>query len=124
MRLGILALCLAGASSLAGCDDPDVSTREVELAAVQEARQRLGLAQDAPLKATVWIGREADGKMSFCGSVESEDSASTRIPPQQFAAHGDPLTFFIFGDAHRIRPQAQPGKFENWTAICAGTQAA
>lgn len=124
MRFGILAFCLVGASSIAGCDSADLSTREVELAAVQEARQRLGLDQDVPLKAKVWIGRERDGKMSFCGSVESKDSAATRIQPQQFAAHGDPLTFFIFGDAHQIRPQSQPGMFENWTAVCAGTQAA
>lgn len=122
MRVGILALCLAGSWSLAGCDDADVSTREVERAAVEKARQRLGLGRDAPLEATVWVGREADGKMSYCGSVQSEKGATAPIPPQQFAAHGDPLKFFIFGDAHKFQPQSQPGMFENWTAICAGTQ--
>ena len=121
MRFGMMALCLAGASSITACDSGGVSTREVERAAVEHARQRLGLGQEVPLKATVWIGREADGQMSYCGSVESESGATTRIPPQQFAAHGEPLSFFIFGDAHQIVPLSQPGMFENWTALCAGT---
>ncbi|MDQ3074221.1 MAG: hypothetical protein M3Q88_01220 [Pseudomonadota bacterium] len=124
MRFGKIVLCLAGVSSIAACDTTELSTRDIERAAVERARERLGLGQDVPLKATVWVGREADGQISYCGSVEGESGATTRIPPQQFAAHGEPLSFFIFGDAHRIVPESQPGMFENWTALCAGTQPA
>ncbi len=124
MRFALMALCLAGLLSSTACDRDDVSTRDVERAAIEHARQQLGLGQNVPLNATVWVGREADGQMSYCGSVESESGATTRIPPQQFAAHGEPLSFFIFGDAHRTVPESQPGMFENWTALCAGTQAA
>lgn len=74
--------------------------------------------------AAVWTGRERDGQITYCGSVSSKDGASSSIRPQQFAAHGDPLAFFIFGDAHQTDPQTQPGKFENWSAVCSGAQAA
>lgn len=119
MRL--IVFCLA-AATLASCGGEGVSTRDVERAAIDRARQELGLAQNVSLKATVWTGREADGELTYCGSVSSAEGAPAPIRPQQFAAHGDPLTFFIFGDAHQTDPRSQPGKFENWTALCAGAQ--
>lgn len=116
-------LCLA-AISLAACGGDGLTTREIEIAAIERARQELSIPANVPLKATVWTGRERDGQMSYCGSVSSEDGAASPIRPQQFAAHGDPLTFFIFGDAHQSDPRTQPGMFENWAAVCSGTQAA
>ncbi len=113
MRFGLMALCLAGLLSSTACDRGGVSTREVERAAVEHARERLGLGRDVPLKATVWTGREADGELTYCGSVESANGDEASIAPQQFAAHGDPLNFFIFGEAHQLDPPAQPGMFEN-----------
>ena len=122
MRTGLTILSLASCFSLGACGSEGVSTREVEKAAIERARQELRLRDDVPLKATVWTGRESDGQLTYCGSVSSEDGASAPIRPQQFAAHGDPLTFFIFGDAHQTDPRSEPGKFENWTALCAGAQ--
>lgn len=122
MRTGLTILSLATCFSLGACGSEGASIREVEKAAIERARQELSLRDDVPLKATVWTGREADGQLTYCGSVGSEDGASAPIRPQQFAAHGDPLTFFIFGDAHQADSRSQPGKFENWTALCAGPQ--
>ena len=119
-RLTILSA--VASISLGACGSEGVSTQQVEKAAIERARQELSLREDVPLKATVWTGRESDDQLTYCGSVSSVDGASAPIRPQQFAAHGDPLTFFIFGDAHQPDPRSQPGKFENWTALCAGAQ--
>lgn len=123
MRTRLTILSLA-AISLAACGGEGVTTRDIKAAAIERARQELRIPADVPLKATVWTGRERDGQITYCGSVSSEDGASSPIRPQQFAAHGDPLTFFIFGDAHQADPRTQPDMFENWTAVCSGTQAA
>ena len=122
MRTGLNIVVLATYFSLGACGGVSLSTREIEKAAIEHARQELSLREDVPLKAAVWTGRESDGKLIYCGSVSSEDGAAAPIRPQQFAAHGDPLTFFIFGDAHQADPRSQPVKFENWTALCAGAQ--
>ena len=123
MRNFLMTLPALAAVAASGCGGGGVSTAEVEQAAIEHARQQLGLAADAPLTATVWTGREADGQLTYCGEVSSAQGAAAPIRPQQFAAHGDPLNFFIFGDAHQLEPRSQPGKFENWTALCAGVQA-
>lgn len=112
------------ACSLAACGGKGTTTQDIEVAAIQRARQELSLSADVPLMATVWTGRERDGQITYCGSVGSKHGASSSIRTQQFAAHGDPLTFFIFGNAHQTDPQTQPGKFENWSAVCSGAQAA
>jgi hypothetical protein len=122
VRTRLTILGLAASISLGACGSEGVSTREVERAAIERARQELSLRVDVPLKATVWTGRESDGQLTYCGSVSSEDGASAPIRPRQFAASGDPPTLFIFGDAHQTDPRSQPGKFENWTALCAGAQ--
>ena len=112
------------AINLAACGGTGTTTQDVQVAAIERARQELSLPADVPLTATVWTGRERNGQMTYCGSVSSTDGAASAIRPQQFAAHGDPLNFFIFGDAHQTDPQTQPGKFENWSAVCSGAQAA
>lgn len=117
-----LVLC-AAAVSLSACGDQAVSTRDIEQAAVERARQELSLPASTPLRATVWTGAERDGEMTYCGSVSSP-SGGTAIPPQRFAAHGDPIEFFIFEDAHVPDLASQPGKFESWAATCGNTQAA
>ena len=123
MRVSLLGIC-AAAGIIAGCGSDGVSTREVEQAAMERTRQELGLQNDVPLVATVWTGREADGQMTYCGSVSSQEGATNAIRPQQFAARGEPLNFFIFEDAHQRDARSQPGKFENWAALCADAQAA
>jgi len=112
-----------GIASLAACDSGDISTADVEKAAVERARSQLGLGPEVPLDARVWVGREAAGKMTYCGSVQGKAGGES-IPPQRFAAHGGPMTFFIFEDAHATDTASQPGKFESWTALCAGQQSA
>lgn len=123
MRTRLLTVSASAAIALAGCGNEGLSTREVEAAAIERTRQELKLSADVPLEATVWTGREADGKLTYCGSVSSQEGAAAPIRAQRFAAHGDPLTFFIFGDAHQADPRTQPGKFENWATLCgAGAQ--
>lgn len=121
MRLQLLAICAAG-SALAACDDGGVSTQDIQRAAIERAREELGLAGDVPLKATVWTGREADGQLTYCGSVSSQPGATPAIRTLRFAAHGEPLNFFIFGDAYLGKPGVELEKFGSWTALCANAQ--
>ena len=124
MRRSLCCLLVAASAALSACGDEAVSTREIEQAAIERARQELRLPASTPLKATVWTGAERDGELSYCGFVSSQVGAATPIPPQQFAAHGDPVEFFIFERAHDVDVTSQPGKFESWTATCGNAQAA
>jgi hypothetical protein len=116
-------LCVAAIAGLSACGDEAVSTREIEQAAIERARQELRLPAGTALTATVWTGAERDGELTYCGSVGSGPGA-TPIQPQRFAAHGDPIEFFIFENAHDADPASQPGKFESWSAVCGNAQPA
>lgn len=112
-------LCLALLAS--ACCEVGVSTHEIEQAAVDRARSQLGVGKDQPMEATVWIGEERDGQISYCGSVRAREKLNMR--PQRFLAHVDPIEFVIFENAHDPDFRSQPGMFENWTAVCGDERA-
>lgn len=108
---------------LGACDSGGMSTTEVRQAAIERARQQLALGPDNKLEARVWTGRPRDDEITYCGTVSSEGSAAPQIPPQRFAARGDPLQFLVFENAHAPMVTSEPDKFVSWEQLCAGTQA-
>lgn len=84
---GTFALALATAA----CGNSDAaSTRVIEGAAVERARQELGVGANVPLKATVWTAGKRTANSPYAAPLSSPDGAATPIRPQQFPAHGDP----------------------------------
>lgn len=120
LRWIALAVILPG---LAACSAA-VSTQDVERAAMDRARQQLGLEAGTNLDAKVWTGKEHDGDLTYCGTVSSQEGAARAIPPQRFAASGDPLEFLVFEDAHAPMVTSQPDKFVSWEQLCVGQQPA
>ena len=107
---------------LAACDG-GVSTQEVEQAAVDRAREQLGLDRETQLESRVWTGKQHEGELTYCGSVSSAESATAPIPAQRFVARGDPLEFLVFESAHEPMVTSQPDKFASWEQLCAGQRA-
>ena len=119
-----LLFVLAGASALAvsACDSGGTSTREMEAAAIEQAREKLNLPADALLEAKVWVGQPFDGETVMCGTV-SDTSAGSAVRPQRFAATPEPLRWLVFEDAHDPMSRSQPDKFIEWASVCGtGTQ--
>ena len=109
---------LAAILGLVACESGGTSTAEMRTAAVEHARQQLGLGADVPLQATVWVGPEQHQEQTvLCGTV-SDSSPGTRVPPKRFAATGDPVRWLIFEDAHGPMVTAQPDKFPEWQRLC------
>lgn len=112
------ALGAAATLGLAACEQGGTSTAEMKTAAIEHARQELGLAANVPLNATVWVGPEQHREQAvLCGTV-SDETPGTRVPPKRFAATGDPIEWLIFEDAHDAMIPAQPDKFPEWGRLC------
>ena len=112
-------------ASLCGCESGGTSTREIEAAAVQRARQQLRLPASAPLEAKVWVGSEEfDDQPVLCGTVSGAGSSKGRVRPQRFAATGDPINWLVFEDAHAPIVRSQPDKFQEWGRLCSDGPAA
>lgn len=113
----------AAAVVLASCEGGGTSTAEMEAAAIEHARQELGLAADVPLQSTVWAGQGEDREeVVLCGTV-SDQRPGTTVPPKRFAATGDPIRWLVFEDAHDAMVTAQPNKFPEWERLCGNGQA-
>ena len=115
----IIALSLAFALPLAACGGGALSTKDMEQAAKDKARQQLHLAADVPLEAKVWVGQPKDGHTVYCGTV-SDTSSGTSVTPQRFAATPDPLRWLVFEPAHEPMLPAQPDKYAAWGNLCTG----
>ena len=119
MRTPVL---LAAALGLFACERGGTSSAEMRAAAIDHARQVLGLAADVPLEATVWVGPEQhEGETVLCGTV-SGTSPGTRVPPKRFAATGEPVRWLIFEDAHDPMVRTQPDMFSEWQRLCGGDE--
>ncbi len=117
-----LLILTAAASTLSACEDGGTSTREMEAAAIDRARQELRLGAEVPLEAIVWAGAEDyDGKTVLCGTVSGKAGAAS-APPQRFAATGDPIEWLVFTNAHSPMPPSQPDIFPEWQRICGSAQ--
>lgn len=99
---------------LSGCDTGGASTTDVRQAAIDEARDKLGLAANVPVEARVWTGTEYDGEPSVCGTVSSADS---QMPPQRFLARLEPLEWLVFENAHSPM-RGDQNKFPSWQKYC------
>lgn len=121
---GNMLMSLAALAGLSACNQDGTSTREMERAAIDRAREELGLQPDAALDATVWVGKPHDGDTLLCGTVSSEAGATSPIAPQRFAASVDPVRFLIFEDAHSPMVQSRPDMFISWETYCADEQPA
>ena len=115
---------LAVIASLSACGEDGTSTREMEQAAIERTREELGLQSDAPLEATVWVGKEYEGDVMLCGTVSSTRGSTSPIAPQRFAAATEPVRFHVFEEAHSPMVQSEPDKFISWESYCAGQQPA
>jgi hypothetical protein len=92
----------------------------MQIAAIEHARQELGVAADVPLQARVWVGPEQyEEQTVLCGTVSDRTPAS-RVPPQRFAATGDPIQWLVFEDAHNPLITSRPDKFPEWQRLCGG----
>lgn len=120
MRALFLALPLA--LTLPACETGGTSTKEMERAAMDRTRQKLGLAASTPLEAKVWTGEPFDGQVTLCGTVSSAGDATAAIPPQRFAATGHPVIFLVFEPAHQAMRSSQPDMFQSWAKLCAKGQ--
>ena len=123
-KTGILLVPMAAMASLSACGDDGKSTREMEQAAMERTREELGLQSDAPLEATVWVGKEYEGNVLLCGTVSSMRGSTSPIAPQRFAASTEPVRFHVFEEAHSPMVRSEPDKFISWEAYCAGQQPA
>ena len=118
------AISLVLSLGLAACGEDGMSSREMEQAAIDRARQELKLAADVPLEATVWTGKPVDGEVTYCGTVSSPKHSAVPVVPQRFAALSDPLRFELFEPAHEQIVQSRPDMFRSWAELCAGQQPA
>lgn len=112
-----LALVMT-ALAVAGCERGGTTTEEARAAAIEKARQELGLSSDVPLEATLWVGlEEYEDQPVICGTVSGQGSG-TRIQPQRFAGVGEPVRWLVFEDAHDALLSSQPDKFVEWQRVC------
>ena len=103
---------------VAACDPGGTSSAEMEAAAVERARDELGLAADVPLQAEVWVGRgQHEGQTVLCGTV-SGSAPGSKVTPKRFAATVDPVDWLIFENAHASMAPSQPDKFPEWRRLC------
>lgn len=106
---------------VSGCADGGMSTEEVRQAAIERAREELGVPTATPLEATVWTGGEHEGDVVVCGTV-SDRSAGTTAVPQRFAASTDPFRWLVFERAHDPLIASGPDKFPEWVVLCGQEQ--
>lgn len=118
MRIATVPLMLG--LLLAGCQDPGLSTAEVEEAAKERVRQKLGLDQETALFSTVWVGESREGETVLCGRVAGAPETGAAIRPQRFIAAMDPARWVLFEPASNVSLPAQPGKFVEWETACDG----
>ena len=118
MRIATAPLMLGLA--IAGCQDDGLSTAQVEEAAKERVRQKLGLNEETALFSTVWVGESRDGEMVLCGRVAGAPANGPAIPAQRFIAALDPARWVLFEPASNVSLPAQKGSFVEWETACEG----
>ena len=117
-----ITFSLTALLTLAGCGGGGMTTEDVREAAIDRAREELGVAADTPLEATVWIGGEYEGDVVVCGTVSDRTAGASGSVPQRFAASTDPFRWLVFEGAHDPVVTTQPDKFPEWATLCARQQ--
>ena len=111
---------LPGLIVLAACSDDSLSTAQVEEAAKERVRQKLGLDAETALFSTVWVGETRRGEMVLCGRVAGAPKTDGTISPRRFIAATDPAKWVLFEPTSNVSLPAQPGKFVEWETSCEG----
>jgi hypothetical protein len=115
-------IAIAALGLLCGCGDEGLSTADVQAAAKERVREKLGLTPESVLFSETFVGKPVDGDTTLCGTVEGKRADGTSLPPQRFIAATEPGRWLKFGPADGATPPTHPDKFANWTEICRGQQ--
>lgn len=116
-------IIVAGLALLLGCGSEGVSTSEVQTAAKERVREKLGATPESALFTETFVGRPVDGDTVLCGTVEGKRADGTPIPRQRFIAAVEPGRWLKFGRADGSTPPTHPDMFTDWTETCAGERA-
>ena len=107
---------------LSSCADDGISSAEVESAAEQRVRDKLGLSTETDLQTTVYVGRPRDGDITLCGAVDGTRAAGSAIPTQRFISSTDPARWLLFGETDSPGRVSMPSMFPDWTKLCDGAR--
>lgn len=111
LSFGMVALLVA-------CDSGGLTTREMQAAAVDRARQQFNLSADAAMEAQVWAGKTWDDQVVLCGTVTGRNGGA-QVPAQRFAAtEGDPVRWLIFENAHAPLADTGGDRVPDWVDLC------
>ena len=115
-------LVIATIALLCGCAEEGLSTGDVQAAAKERVREKLGLTAESALFTETFIGRPFDGDSTVCGTVEGKRADGTPVPPQRFIAATEPGRWVKFSGGDGLTAPTHPDKFANWTELCGGQQ--
>jgi hypothetical protein len=105
-----------------GCQDGGVSTSDVQAAAKERVREKLGFTAESALFTETFVDKQVDGDTTLCGTVEGVRADGTAVPRQRFIAATDTGRWLKFHRADGPTPPTHPDKFTDWTEICGGEQ--
>ena len=103
---------------LMACDSGGMTSDEIEQAAMDYARQELGIAADVPLEAEVWVAEGDRNDVIYCGTVSGAGGA-TQVRPQRFAATTErPIRWIVFEEAHNPLLDTGEDRVPDWVNLC------
>ena len=118
----MLAALVSLGALLTACEKEGYSAAEVEEAAKERAREKLGLSKETALVSKVFVGEPVDGETVLCGTVGGANGAA--VEPQRFIVSTDATKWLVFESAEKPPAPSQPGKFVEWHTTCRGEQEA
>jgi len=113
---------IAALALVCSCGNEGLSTNDVQAAAKERVREKLGLTAESALFTEIFVGKPVDGDTTLCGTVEGKRADGTSVPQQRFIAATEPGRWLKFGRADGPTPPTHPDMFTDWTEICAGEQ--
>lgn len=105
-----------------GCEPQGLSTSELEAAAKERVREKLGLTAESALFTNTFVGRPVEGDTVLCGTVEGRRADGSPVAPQLFIAATEPGRWLKFGPTDTALRLTQPDKFASWSETCRGEQ--
>lgn len=105
---------------LTGCEQQGLSTTELQTAAKERVREKLGLTPRSTLFTSTFVGNPVDGDTVLCGIVEGKRADGTPFTPQRFIAAVEPGRWLQFAPADGAIPPTKPDMFANWAETCGG----
>lgn len=117
-KIGMIALL----GLALGCESQGLSTSELEAAAKERVREKLGLTAESALFTNTFVGKPVQGDTVLCGTVKGRRADGSPVAPQRFIAATEPGRWLQFGPAETALPPTHPDKFANWTETCRGAR--